>query len=425
MTSEDTERQTPEPQDSPTDWVQLAWSALSSNALLSAIAVAFAIVLCAGSAIPQGATYEELLRIYPYAVARAMQSLGLHDLWSSWFLWLFALLFSLNALGAFLRAGARIEEGRWDVEQTPTGNTEELVKRISSTLGDRAPRSRGGVLVWTTGVRREAIGLILLGLVSVAASTVVGRNLGANARLELQTGVQDDTAVLRSLRWDSGGWVQARPPVSVRCDRADPQDPLRRRRCAVGGVEEPVSLRAGKVTRAGDIELRPLAERPRIGGGDPELLVRRGDARAKLLRAKHGTTYELDDGTRLTAYSGPDGPIAVVRPEGDGPAALYVPSGEGQGAESALHLAGVPGVSLEVGLARRPERVLTLCGALFVLIGFLLMALVPDLTVALSPRAEGSLVRARSWNRHDLAERWAASLNPSEAPAETDAEVSS
>jgi hypothetical protein len=76
-----------------------------------------------------------------------------------------------------------------------------------------------------------------------------------------------------------------------------------------------------------------------------------------------------------------------------------------------------------MSIVRRPERILNLCGALFLFIGFLLMALVPDLTVAMSPRAGGTLLRARSWNRSALASEWLAALPAPEETPESDVEV--
>jgi len=365
--------------------------------------------------VPQGSSYEDLLGLYPYAVARTMQSLGFHDLWSSWVLWFVVLLTGITGLGVFVRLRSSVEtiHGQgWDTELDLQGTQEDLVKQISTSLGGRRPRSRGTLLVWTTGIRREAIGLVLVGLAAVVVASFVGRHLGLNARMSLQTGIEDEHAVLRSLRWHNGGWVEGRPPVSLRCARSDPQDGLRRRPCTVGGLEAPITLRAGKVTRADDLEFTPLSERLLPGGELPELLIRHGDERAKLLRAKHGFAYVLEDGTRLTAYSGPDGPVAVVRPPGGGPAELHVPSGDVD-PKASIQLAGVPGVSMEVGISRRPERMLSMCAALFLFMGFLLLGLVPELTVALEPREGGAVVRARSWNRGSLAKTWSGGLTTS------------
>ena len=57
--------------------MEAAWEILTSGRTLAWISGLVSMVLLGGLFVPQGASTGELLSIYPYALARSIQSLGL------------------------------------------------------------------------------------------------------------------------------------------------------------------------------------------------------------------------------------------------------------------------------------------------------------------------------------------------------------
>ena len=66
------------------DAVRIVWDVLTSPRTLMVNGVILGLLLALGTVIPQGADHTALLALGDYATARAVQTLGVHDLLVSW-----------------------------------------------------------------------------------------------------------------------------------------------------------------------------------------------------------------------------------------------------------------------------------------------------------------------------------------------------
>ena len=336
-------------------------------------------------------------------------------------LWLLALITILSAVGVVLRHRGNQEPSR-DSMVLKEG-LDGVRRRIRDHLGGKTGTLVDGAVHFRQGLGREAVTLVVIGALAIGISAAAGRTLGYNARLEVLPGATLEESLVRSTRWDGMGWVEARPTMGMTCDTADPQDSRRARSCLAmtGEGEVPVTLGMGTGVNVGAMRLTTLRERPAARSGEPQLLITFPGERAKRLRAEHGKSYVLKDGSRVTAWRGGTGPVAVVFPPGDGRPELHVPSVDRRG-DGALTLSGVPRVTVEVGIEHAPQTALLWCGALFLLLGLGLFGGLAELRVVAQTTETGTLVMARSWNRGQLAERFISQLGEAPVAEDTGAE---
>lgn len=407
------------------DAVAIAWSILSSPRTLVLLLIALAALAFAGALVPQGADREALLQAYPYAMARALQGLGLSRVATAWPTMLVALLLLLNVAGLSVRlgflepGGAAALPGAFRGSRWLALTGAEAAARASEVLRSR-PKVRGGATVVATGLFVEGLALVAVGALTLIAGALVADRAALDARVTLVAGAAPDDAVPpRSTTRVGDAWVEKELPVTVACGEADPADPTRRRACVVatGQGSTRVDVVAGRQSEALGVVLRPLRERPIPGAGPPALLLRRGGEVPEVLRGEEGRTYALPDGTRLTSWTGPDGPLVVAERQGER-TRLLAPDLGAPGAPLSpdLEVRGVPAWEVDLGLRTEPERPLLLAAAALLVLGLLSIALLPQVSVVLVPSEEGTLVRVTSVNRAAAPERVLAALSTGGAP---------
>ncbi|MGM0578149.1 MAG: hypothetical protein ACQEXJ_20660 [Myxococcota bacterium] len=395
---------------------QVGWAVLGSSRTFMVLAGLLAAVVLGGGAVDQGLGRAELLERYDWAVARAILLLGLDTALTSWPFVLLVLLLALNGIGLYLRhraltpveerarrtwVGPAVARARGQVH----GRDEAVASAVARSAGVRKPApTERGVLAMRRGLWNEGLGLVVLGLVVLGAAVLVGEKAALEARVELIPGVDDASTGRATVRAEDT-WIERQLTFDVHCRRADPADPLRRRTCRIRGfmADEPLQVGAGQSDSAAGVTLRPLSETPRPQLGQPTLLLRRGQGPPEVLQGEDGRTYELDDGTRLTPFAGPDGPLVVARPP-DGPAALLSPALEREPAAlpGALRVDGVPAWEVQLMAEAHPERFLRWAGLAFLVLGLVIMGALPHLGVVVVPHEETTEVRAWSFNRPGL-----------------------
>jgi hypothetical protein len=406
----------------PVGSVHLAWRALTASLTGALLAIGLAAVWASVLVIPQGASNAQILSRFPYAQAQAIRSLGLHDVATSWPSLGIMLLLLIHGVGLILSsrerrsAGFEVGDSAWSAQATTSISRPlpELLEELESGAHGSFYGDPQGLRLWR-GFWREGLALVVLGLLVSLASIPVDRLVGLDARVTLAAapGETVSTPVATRIR-DFGGWVDGETPVGLSCHRPDPADALRRRSCVLQTDEGAVSLtlRAGATTTHGAITLRPEREVPRRQSQRTALLLEHPGEGPRVLRGVPGRTYELADGSRLTAFEGPDGPLVIAREKEGAPALLLGAGGTGHRAPAGRSISGVPAWSVEVAVQIDPGRPLRLAGGALLIIGLLLMVLVPHVEIHLRAAEEGVVATARSHNRAGLPAAVCAALGP-------------
>lgn len=398
--------------------VQIAWRALTAPTTGAGLAACLAGVWSMVLVVPQGVADAELLARFSYAEAQAIQSLGLQNIVSSWPSLALIVLLLLHVVGLVLWSRERaasseeMEPGGWSARVTHEleGSLEEVSGQLArgdhgSFYGARGGSQGDPGSRFARGLWREGLILIAVGVALALASVPVDLLWGLDARMTLATAPGERVAKpVSTMVRDFRGWVQGESPVQVHCQDPDPADALRRRSCearSAAGVF-PVTLRAGATVQVAGISLTPLTERPRRQSRRTSLLLEAKGEGPRVLRGEPGRTYELASGSRLTTFEGPDGPLVVARTSATERPVLLGPGGTGERLHVGHTISGVSGWLFDVEVASNPGRPLRLAGALLLIIGLLLMALVPHAEVVLVSSAGVTSAVIRSHNRTDL-----------------------
>jgi len=415
--------------------MQVAWRALAAPLTSMMLALGLALVWSSALVVPQGASDADLLARFDYAQAQAIRSLGLHDAVTSWPALMFLLLLLLHGVALLIDQRTRRashgepQENRWTNRQSLTvaGDIESVTERLrDGQYGSFYFRQRSGQapVIWR-GLWREGVALVIAGLLVLVVSIPMARVLGIEARVTLAApqgapAGSPSSPIATQIR-DFRGWVEGETPLPISCREPDPVDPLRRRTCSVlGDATSPeFTLTAGGVTPVGPYELRMFSERPRRVARQSALLLQNPQEGPRVLRGEPGRTYELKDGTRLTAFEGSDGPMVVARSSADARPQLFASGGRGADSLAGRTIAGVPGWRTEVLVDAHPSRPLELAGAALLIVGLLLMTIVPHVEIRLRPAIaphEGVVVSVHSHNRaHQASFICAALASPVEA----------
>lgn len=408
--------------------VAVAWRILASPRTFLALGALLALFLAIAATVPQRPTPAELARALPFASADVATGLGLVDALTAWPTLLLVLLMALNAAGIFVaRTLGRSTPGALVAEASavvPGVGVDAIRARLSRVpalrrLPVRLETTREGArVVARRGPIREGAAVAVLGLIALAVGLAVARGSSIEARLELAPG----TGALSEASVRDGDLLLPRAfPWALACQRPDPQDPRRAFDCRLGGTAQPapitLSLAPGYASKATvasasgamDFELRPLVERPRRfdSGEAYEIVMTRPGGGPERLRLEPGQTIALTaSGERLTAFPGPDGPMIVVEADGKAPVLLAPPTARFE-PDTALppglpRLEVEPATTLTVALATAPESPLVLAGVLLTMLGLLVMALVPHLSVVIEPAGTGTRIALTSVNRPAL-----------------------
>lgn len=412
--------------------------------------VLVAMTLLAGTVVPQGMAPDVLLTRHSYAVAQAIGSLGLDDLPTAWPLGLLLLLWVLTATGLVLRRRLesrpptpepmlpmkgprqvrRIEISREEIDRRVqawvASPTSAPGGRLDSMLGRIAGTREGGDRV-IFGLWREGTWVIVLGLAALCAGVMVQRTAGLEARVVVPPATQADQGRAEVTRRDGTRWVEGEIPLTLRCADPDPADPQRRRDCQAswpGGHLE-TRLGSGRKVRVGGWVLTPIAESPHPSTAAPTLLLRRPGKGPEVLRGTAGHTYGLEDQSRVTLFSGPDGPLAVWKSQDKRPVLMIPSSREVPADEGGVALSGIPAWQMVVRVQAQPEALLFQVAAFLLCLGLLVLAAVPQLTIRVYHEGESVLVEVKSLNRSDLAARCLRDLEAANPPASEGVEASS
>lgn len=409
--------------------IRIGWAVLTSPRTLLVLSAVLSALLLFGAVVEQGADREALLRAWPWSVARTLDGLGLERVLTAWPTLLVGLLLALNVAGLVLRHLALVPVAR-RADRVWTGPAVFRARLRLDRPADRVDRAAAevvggrttvdeGVRVRRRGLWVEGLVLLGLGMAALALSGGVAEGGGWEARLEVHPDGRsegDDDVTRRRVRRGEL-WLEQQLPWSLDCERADPRDRRRRRRCTLRGPEgrAETTLAAGESVRALGVTLRPERERLRVSDEAVRLTVRRPGADGpERLRTKPDRRYELPagasgdgegaGGVTLRAFPGENGPLVVANPP-EGRRRLLLPALEREPTElsDGTRLAGLPDWVVDVRLESRPERYLVLAGVGLVVVGLLLLALVPHLGAAVRPAPddpEGAAeLHAWSFNR--------------------------
>lgn len=400
------------------DALRLGWAVLTSPRTLLGALVGLAGVLMLGATFPQRSGLADLASDHAFSAARAATGLGLSDVLVSWPFTLLLLIAGLSAIGIGLRwwldppspddTGVLVGRAVGWVTWAPDQARERLTLRGALA---RKPRTLGGHVRVDFGLFGEALVVLTFGVVALLAASFVGRG-ALDGRMTLTTGTADTTAAaIRTQVREADDWLDGGLPVLLTCGAADPQDPRRTRTCQVRSGEDAtqIVLRSGETTSAFGLQLRAERETPVGSPTLPEmqLLVGFADLGPQRFEGHAGTTYQLQDGTRITPFDGPDGALVVAR-RGDGRPVLLAPARVGAGVavpDGGPVLSGLPGWRLRVGVRGHPERFLLWTGLGLVVLALLQLALVPSGFVVLERVDERTRVTVVSRNRRGYPDR--------------------
>ena len=153
------------------DPVRLIWDVMTSPVTFMLSALALGLLLALGTYIGQGMTEGDLLAQRSFASARALLGLGLGDLATSWLVWLFGLLLTLNVVGLLLRhvwltpleardwGGPTLDHATW----TTSRSIEAVTASMDGHLGRTSPLP-GGVAActgyWVEGLAILAVAFV-------------------------------------------------------------------------------------------------------------------------------------------------------------------------------------------------------------------------------------------------------------------------
>jgi hypothetical protein len=414
------------------DPVRLVWDALTSPVTFMLSASTFGLLLALGTYIDQGLTEGELLEQRTFAGAQALLGLGFTDLLTSWVVWFVGLVLTLNVVGLVLRhvwltpPDARGWGGP-SVDHATCTTTASL-EAVTASMGGRMGRTSrsSGLLVARAGFWTEGLVIVAIGVLVLMGSVAVDRSVGIEARLEvLGSGAppsQEEPGPLVVRFLEEGAWIDRQLPFTARCADTSLADPARGWRCTLtrkvpatadappSTEEEQIQLGPGWPDAAFGLTFHVANERPLPGRSD---FVRLVDAAGQLVYAgPPRRTASLPGGEQLTPFAGPDGPLVVVTPPGAAPY-LLAPSTDVDAAPAKVGsatLSSAPPWQLTLGASRRPGSALAWTGLGLLLLGFLVLAALPHLTVT-AREVDGEVtLRAWSFNRADVAERALASL---------------
>ena len=408
------------------DPVRLVWAVLTSPVTAMATAAALGVLLALGAFLGQGMTEGELLGERSFATARALRGLGLTDLLTSWVVWFLGLIFTFSTAGLLVRhvwltsADARSWSGP-SVDHatcTTTASLEAVKAALEGRMGRTTQSS--GLVVGRAGYFAEGLIVAAIGVLVLLGAVVVERVGGFEARLDVLGGAAPPakeaapSLVVRVL--EDGDWIARQLPLSARCAETSLTDPARGWRCTLTRTT-PSESGPGSTTEEAQITLGPgwpdeafgltfhvAKERPLPGHG---ALVRLVDGDRLVYSGPPGRTATLSDGQQLTAFAGPDGPMAVIKPTTGSPF-LLLPSTDPAAPPAQVGgaaLSTAPAWRLTLGATRHPGSALIWTGMGLLLLGFAVLAAAPHLTVTARAEDGKTALRAWSFNRLGVAER--------------------
>jgi hypothetical protein len=397
--------------------LHLSWWILSSPLTFAALSSLLALLLLLGMGVEQGAGLKGLLSAHAFSTVRAIQGFGIDRVLTGWTTQLVALLLCLNTLGLFLRYGR--QPGALPGAIRVTG---ELPVSIEA-LAEKAPGLIGGRdLQWGMnrrrvqfqhGFAREAMWLVLVGLLTLLLALIVWDRLALDARLTVIPGEAGGQA--RMLVQEGDHWVERQLPMALSCERADPADGQRRRRCQArtSEWEGHFVVGAGREDRIAGYRISALDESPRMGLSDEDivLLIRRGEASSRAqLKGQSGQHYRLSAGEELSLFSGLHGPLVVVKTT-DGNTTLMAPRLTMDDIEGVAPFAleAVPAWSVRMAMQGEPHRYLMWSGLLLLLVGLLLLCR-PEATVRFVATETGTEVRIDAIHHSKLPSKLLTSL---------------
>lgn len=392
---------------------QTAWHLLTSPRVFLGLTAVLGLVFAWAQTVPQRPGPRELTPLAPFAEVEALRSLGLDDVWVAWPVLLLALLLVLVAAGLLLLRAHRVAAApagpfATAAEGTSRRSLGDLQARVPDALAHRrvVVRASATEVQARRGYELEGTVVMLFGIAALIAALFIGRTNTFEARFELVPGSGDRSDLF--LR-DGDLFLAAARPLDLRCATPDPAHAERQAECTLvvdpASPPEPVTLRPGKATATDSgLTLTPVREALRfVGQGTFDLVLRRasGPERLSLEHAKPTELGATKD--RLTAFSGPDGPMVVWQGPDGRAALLAAPTAATiDRAAAPIALEYVPRVTWTVAAEKRSETFLVWLGAAFLALGLLVLGLVPSMSISLAQTPNGTLVRIRSTNRPTL-----------------------
>ena len=414
----------------------LVWDVMTSPVTFMLNSSILGILIALGTYVGQGLTETEMLTERTFAGTRALLGLGLNDLSQSWLVWLMALLVALSLVGIVLRHIALTAPGKRRFEGPCVGQAEwgdprsldEVREALKQTLGQTV--QRGATVVARRGYWFEGLTIVCVAGVCLLSALFINVVSGMEARLGLPGGgppVSADAAPTLAVKvLEDGTWIERQLPFTARCVETALVDPRRGWRCTlartVSGppgappVVDEVVLNLGPQWPADAFGLtfHVDKERPIPGGQGRLRIVDTASPSERLVfSGPSARTSTLADGHKLTAFTGPDGPLVVVKPP-DGSSYLLTPAVDAYSAPAQVGGAALAAVSpwwLTLRASRRPGGALLWTGLGLLLLGFLVLIAPAHVVVVAEAGKEGVTMRAWSFNRLSAPERLQMSLS--------------